>query len=238
MRRVDPKTNKTYNKKTRFSKIPFPYIVIDDTTEIKNSYDLYRSITMMKNHYWLDFAQYHFFRSEIIKGIPFSEQLQFYLFGLDEGLRTQLILELSEQGFNPFTDYISETIVSENLRNYIINKKIELLKMGKIIKQNLIVEKNVLILPIDDINDYYNLIFKYIGISVIIVFNEKKCEIKINNQERNFYEIKGKSIKIKNIYNILKEFNQHWLLEDNTLINSNNTDTIEEIITTIKTNVF
>lgn len=238
MKRVNPKTNEKYNKKTRFSKIPHPYIVVEDKDEIKTPYDLYRSINMMENHYWLDFAQYHVFRHEIIKNLPFSEQLQLYLLGLEQGPKNQLISELSKQGYNPFEDYISDFFLSENIFNYVINKKVELQKIAQIIKENLIIEKNILILPINQIDNFKLSVLKYIGINVIIIFNDENCEIVLNNEDRKFYEIRGKSIKIKNIYNILKEFNVNWLLENNRLINHKNTDTINEIITTIKTNIF
>lgn len=238
MKRVNPKTNEKYNKKTRFSKIPHPYVVVEDIDEIKTPYDLYRSIGMMEDHYWLDFAQYHVFRHEIIKDLPLTEQLSLYLLGLDKGPRSHLISELAKQNYNPFEDYLTTFDLSENIQNYVTKKHIELYKIAKELKENLIIEKNVLIFSTDKIDNFKLSVLKYIGINVIILFQDKNCEIFINNEKRKFYEIRGKSIKIKNIYNILKEFNKNWVLEENKLLNKQNTDTIEEIISTIKTNIF
>ena len=241
MKRINPKTGKKYNKKTRFSQLPYPYIVVPDKNEITNNYDLYRNIAIMKKHYWLDFAQFHIYRKQLIKNTPFTEQLPLYLLELDYATMSQIVKELAKKGYNPFNDNLFSFDLSPNIFNFLSKRKEKLKIIAEIIKENLIIEKNVLILPLNiEIDNYILSVLEYIGINVVIVMSEqKKCSIFFpNNITKKIYEIKGKTINISNIYNTLKEFNKYWVIEKNILYNTKNTDTLEDILITIKTNIY
>ena len=129
MKRIDKNTGKTYNKKTRYSGVPYPYIVAKENETIKTNYDLYRTITANRHHFWYDFAQYHVFRNELIKGLPLEEQLQFYLLGVSLGTKSQILQELSLLKYNPFNDFIPIDSLSKDLKNYFNNRKKTIMKM-------------------------------------------------------------------------------------------------------------
>lgn len=241
MIRHDKETGKQYNKKTRYSGIPYPYIVVPDKSDLLTPYDLYRKVAMNKNGYWLDFAQYHIFRNEIIDGKPITEQLQFYLLGLEESTKNQIITELSNLGYNPFIDNIPFEDLTENISKFLIKRKEIIRQTYDIFTKNLIIEKNALILPLKkQLTDLEKEIIFKLGVGCLIIFENKKCEITINEIKKSFYEIKGKTIKTDNIYSILKQLNTNWIIDKEKvyLHNFKNTDSLEDIIEIIKLNIF
>lgn len=239
MKRIDKETGRKYNKKTRSSELPYPYIVVDDKNDVFTAYDLYRSVAMNKKGKWLDFAQYHIFRNNLIPDLPITEQLPLYLTGLSDGTKSEIVTKLSELDYNPLTDKIPVENLPVHLKNYFEKRKEMISTLHFALISTLVVEKNVLIMNTDtEFLDVEKEILFYLGVNVIIQQEAKNFKIFFNTPHKYFYEIKGKTINIKNIYSILKEFDTGWQIDKNLLYNNNCNETIENITEIIKLNIF
>lgn len=239
MKRIDKETGKSYYKKTRNSGIPFPYIVVKNKANITNSYDLYREIAINKKGYWLDFAQYHVFQNNLVPNLPMSEQLALYLLGISPATKSQILTILTELKYNPFSDTIPFEVFPDNLQKYLYKRKELIINLHQYLISNIIIEKNVLIIPIEkELSNIETEIFKYWGINIFLLFNNNFCTISFNETQQKIYEIRGKKIKINNIFNILKEYDNNWLMKDKIIINHKNKQEFEDILTTIKNCIF
>ena len=160
------------------------------------------------------------------------------MLGQAEGTKSKILSELNKLNYNPLKDPLPIELLPNDLQNFFNKKKQILTNIKKLIKEKMIVEKNALIIQVMEKNEYINSVLFYLGIDVIVFYEKTNCIIFFNNTSREFYEHKGKSIKTKNIYNILKEYNINWILEKDKIYCQKNKESIEDIIQIIKINVF
>ena len=233
MNTYDPKLKKHIKNRKLYN--VGPLVTMDNIDKIETGWDVFIEMKHLDDK-WFYFIQHHLTRCEMLP-FPFEEQLQFILLSSTPNIQTQLIKSLKKiTTYNPNTDPIPINELPNNLTNYILRKKEELISIKMDLNQ--IFHKNNIIgiYTLKQYSKELENIFNYFKIDILIFANQNKLMFKINNYEPKFYEIKGKNIDIENILSILMDYggkpkqnNDFYELENN----------IEkgELIDIIKTNI-
>jgi hypothetical protein len=128
-------------------------------------------------------------------------------------------------------------LLPENITKNISKKQKELTIIKEDIKNNLFVEKNIIgiytTLPYSE--ELFS-IYKYLKFDVIIFSNNDQLRISFSDFEQKFYEIQGKTINKKNIFEILQDYGRIPKKENDFYVMLNNIEK-GELIDIIKDNI-
>lgn len=235
MKVYDPKRKKHVRKIKLYN--VGPLTTVENLNEIETGLDVFMALKKDFKDKWFLFLKNYVQRCNFLP-FDFEDQLNFLILVCNENSRIELLKKLrSISEYDPNTDPIPYDKLPHNLLKYIKTKQNYLSIIKKDIKENLFVEKNI-------IGIYTELtyskelveLYDYLKIDIIIFSNNNELKIKFNQFDKKFYEIQGKDIDIKNIFEVLYDYGGKPQKENDFYTMSN---TIEkgELIELIKNNI-